>query len=66
MNLSRNFANQFDDTDVVKSQLQQKFKALDEWSSLVALSIIAMVDRNYDVTLRSGQYCNSKVLRRLV
>ena len=39
-----NFANQFDDTDVSEITAATEFKALDEWSSLVALSIIAMVD----------------------
>ena len=39
-----NFANQFDDTDVSEITAATEFKALDEWSSLVALSIIAMVE----------------------
>ena len=42
-----NFANQFDDTDVSEITAATEFKALDEWSSLVALSIIAMVDEEY-------------------
>lgn len=31
---------------------QTEFKLLDEWSSLSALSIIAMIDEEYDVVLK--------------
>lgn len=47
-----NFANQFDDTDPAEIKATTVFKELDEWSSLIALSIIAMVDEEYDVTLK--------------
>ena len=38
------FAEQFDETEVCELTAETKFKELDEWSSLIALSIIAMVD----------------------
>ena len=38
------FAEQFDETDVTEFVASTKFRELDEWSSLIALSIIAMVD----------------------
>ena len=47
-----NFAEQFEDTDVNDIQATTVFKELDEWSSLLALSVIAMVDDEYDVTLK--------------
>lgn len=47
-----NFASQFDDTDVSQFSAETKFKELDEWSSLMALSIIAMVDEEYDVRIK--------------
>ena len=47
-----NFAAQFDDTDASEIKAETVFKELDEWSSLIALSIIAMVDEEYDVTLK--------------
>ncbi len=31
---------------------ETKFHELEEWSSLIALSIIAMADEEYDVTLK--------------
>ena len=39
-----NFASQFDDTDASVFAADTKFRDLDEWSSLIALSLIAMVD----------------------
>lgn len=48
----QHFAEQFDETDVNLIKADTKFKGLDEWSSLMALSIIAMVDEEYDVTLK--------------
>lgn len=47
-----NFADQFDDTDPGEIKADTVFHDLDEYSSLVALSIIAMVDEEYDVQLR--------------
>lgn len=47
-----NFANQFDETDPAEITAATEFKNLDEWSSLTALSIIAMVDEEYDVALK--------------
>ena len=47
-----NFANQFDDTDASVFTAETKFHELEEWSSLIALSIIAMADEEYDVALK--------------
>lgn len=46
------FAEQFDETDSRAFTPTTKFKDLDEWSSLLALSIIAMVDEEYDVRIK--------------
>ena len=48
------FAEQFDDTDASVFSAATKFRDLEEWSSLVALSIIAMVDEEYNVTLKGN------------
>lgn len=47
-----NFAEQFDETDASVFTPETIFHDLDEYSSLIALSIIAMVDEEYDVTLK--------------
>ena len=58
-----NFANQFDDTDIREFTPQTKFKELDEWSSLLALSIIAMVDEEYDITLKGDDIRNASTIQ---
>ena len=42
------FAEQFDDTPEELFTMDLKFKSLDEWSSLAALSIISMIDDEFD------------------
>lgn len=48
------FAEQFDYTDPNEFKPETVFRDLDEWSSLMALSIIAMVDEEYNVTLQGN------------
>lgn len=60
-----NFADQFDDTDASEITAASEFKALDEWSSLIALSVIAMVDEEYDVTLKGDDIRNSTTVEDL-
>lgn len=57
-----NFAAQFDDTDAATLSEKTEFKELDEWSSLIALSVIAMVDEEYDVTLKGDDIRGSKTI----
>ncbi len=60
-----NFADQFDDTDVSEFKLETEFKTLDEWSSLTALSVIAMVDEAFDIQLNGDDIRNSKTVEDL-
>lgn len=46
-----NLAEQFDDTDASEIQADTVFQELDEWSSLTAMSIIAMVKTQYGKTI---------------
>ena len=48
----QNFADQFDDTDASEFKANTVFHELDEYSSLIALSIIAMIDEEYDVSIK--------------
>lgn len=54
-----NFADQFDDTEACDLNGETKFKELEEWSSLIALSVIAMVDEEYDVVIKGDDIRNS-------
>ena len=59
------FAEQFDETDVTEFVASTKFRELDEWSSLIALSIIAMVDEEYDVTLKGDDMHQAETIEEL-
>ena len=48
----KKFAEQFDDTDPSEIKADTRFRDIDEWSSLVGLSVIAMVDEEFDVLLK--------------
>lgn len=47
----KNFANQFDDTDLSEFKPDTKFRDLDEWSSLTGLAIMNMIEKKYGVKL---------------
>lgn len=59
------FANQFANTDSVDITAGTNFWELDEWSSLVALSVVAMIDDEYGVTLRSADIKGVKTVGQL-
>ena len=59
------FAEQFDDTDASEIKAETNFRDLDEWSSLIALSVIAMVDEEYDVTLKGDDIKNATTVEDL-
>ena len=59
------FAEQFDDTDPAEITATTVFKDLDEWSSLAALSIIAMIDEEYDVTIKGNDINNAATVEDL-
>jgi len=60
-----NFAQQFDDTDASEIKADTVFKELDEWSSLIALQVIGMVDEEYEVTLKGEDIRNSNTVEDL-
>jgi acyl carrier protein len=57
-----NFKNILDDTDVSLINIDTIFRELTEWSSLTALSLIAMVDEAYSVKLTGDDIKSSKSL----
>ena len=60
-----NFAEQFDDIDASALNGSTIFKDLDEWNSLVALSVIAMIDEEYDVTLKGNDITSANTIEDL-
>lgn len=60
-----NFAEQFEETDASEITATTEFKKLEEWSSLISLSIIAMVDEEYDVALKGADVRDSNTVEDL-
>ena len=46
------FSELFEDTEKTAFTPDCRFKDLDEWSSLIAISVVGMVDEDYGVSLR--------------
>ena len=59
------FAEQFDDTDASEITATTVFHDLDEWSSLIGLSVIAMVDEEFEVTLKGDDMISSVTMEDL-
>lgn len=60
-----NFADQFEDTDASVFTPATKFRELDEWSSLSALSILAMIDEEYDVQVKADEMRKTNTIQEL-
>lgn len=50
-----NFADQFDDTDPSEIKAETVFRDLDEWSSLVGMSVIALAKTVYGKSINGPQ-----------
>jgi len=59
------FSEQFDDTDTNEITAATVFHELDEWSSLIGLSVIAMVDEEFEVALKGDDVKNSVTVEDL-
>ena len=60
-----NFADQFEDTDSSVFSSETNFRELDEWSSLTALSILAMIDEEYDIQLSPAEMRTTNTIQEL-
>lgn len=61
----QNFADLFDETDASLITAETRFRDLEEWSSLIGLSVIAMADDEYDVTLVGDDIRNSNTVEEI-
>jgi acyl carrier protein len=59
------FAEQFAKTDPNMIKPETEFKQLEEWSSMLALLVIAMINEEYDVTLKGDDMRNSRTVEDL-
>ncbi len=62
----KNFANQFEETDFAVFSPETKFRELDEWSSLIALSVIVMLDEEYGIQIENKDFKNLETIADIV
>lgn len=60
-----NFADLFDDEDVKNLTPPTKFRELEEWTSMLALSTMAMVSDEYDVELSAEEMRSAQTIEDL-
>ena len=64
-NFIENFAGEFDETPVEAFVPTTEIKTLEEWNSLTALSVISMIDDQYNKTITGADLRGSKTLEDL-
>lgn len=60
-----NFANQFDETEIEVFKAETSFRDLEEWSSFLALGIMAMIKSEYDVAITADEMRNANTIQEL-
>lgn len=59
------FCEELENTDLSSITLSTDFKKIEEWDSLVALSIIAMVDEEFEVCITGSDIQSSTTIEDL-
>ena len=59
------FAEQFEETEIRSFSANTSFKELEEWSSLMSLAIIAMVDEEYGVRVKGDDIKDANTIEDL-
>ena len=59
------FAEQFRNTPISVFTPDTDFWELDEWSSIVALSVVVMIEEEYGVSLRSADVKGVRTIQEL-
>lgn len=61
----KNFANQFDDTDILVFNAKTNFRDLEEWSSLTELAVLNMIEKKYKITLKAEEMKGTNSIQEL-
>ena len=59
------FSNEFGETSKSSFTPSTRFKELEEWDSILALSIISMIDENYDIRISGNELRNCNTIQDL-
>ena len=60
------FAEAVEVDDITTLNADTVFRDLDEWSSLSYLSVIAMLDEEYDIQIENAEFRNLKTIGDIV
>ena len=58
-------AEQFEETDLSEFKADLEFRKLIDWNSMVALSLIAMIDDEYGITIKGDDIRKSETIEDL-
>ena len=61
----KNFAYQFDDTDESEMMADTNFRELDEWCSMIGLSVLNMIDKKCGVKLTFDEMKSANTVEEL-
>lgn len=59
------FAEQFDETDSSLFTPETEFRDTDDWSSMMGLTIMAMIDDEYDVQIKADEFRKAETIQEL-
>lgn len=60
-----NFASQFDEIEQSSINERTNYRELEEWSSLVALNVLMMIDEEYGVALPADEMRKTNTIQEL-
>lgn len=61
----KNFASEWDDTDSDCFTADCDFRQFEEWSSLIGLSILHMVDKKYGIKITPDELRSANTIKEL-
>lgn len=51
----KDFAEQFDETEIEEFSAETEYRSLDEWSSLTGLAILNMINKKYGIKITTSE-----------
>jgi acyl carrier protein len=61
----KQFASQFEETSIEVFKPETNFRDLGEWDSLIALSVIAMIDEDYEKQISGAELRGVNTIQEL-
>lgn len=61
-----NFAEAVEVEDIASLSVETNFRELDEWSSLAYLSVIAMLDEEYETQIENAEFKELKTIGDII